>query len=187
MIARNISGYCIIATWVLKRSNQKRKDLEACVLLNVLGKSLCLNLGHYMGKNVKELLWKYDVWVMNHCSCLERVSISVEHCISRRILSLSNRKIVQCVVLESMGYSWAALTLWPGFSSLILPVFTALPDKGKLLLCCALVLPKEHFQEASEIFLRYLLLRLHNIQNGKCWKRLKGTRSFIMWIFIYFF
>lgn len=34
----------------------EKKDLEACVLLDVLWKSLCLSLGHCMGKNVKELV-----------------------------------------------------------------------------------------------------------------------------------
>lgn len=97
MIAWSITGYSIIVAWILKRSNFKRRICNPVSWWMCCGGASALALE----KNVKKLAWKYEVWVMKHCGCLVRVSTSVECCISRRSMSLSNRKIVESVVLES--------------------------------------------------------------------------------------
>lgn len=134
MIAWNITGYSIIVARILKRSNWKRRICSPVSWWMCYGRASILA----WEKNVKELVWKYEVQVMKHCECLVTVSTSVECRISGRSVSLSNRKIMESVVL-AQGDSWTALTEWSGLSNLILGSFTALPDKDILLFCCALV------------------------------------------------
>lgn len=115
----------------------EKKDLEACVLLNVLWKGLCLSLERCMGKMWRRLC-------ENMCGWWSIAGAWRESAPQQNVVYQGEARVFQttkqCSLFSSRarGNSWAAASVWPGFSELVLCVLTAFPDKDILVFCCAL-------------------------------------------------